>query len=117
MKGKEARGTALKQARDLFVQLGQKDEAQPLCWVARAWAAECLREMNSAVDAKKEFDAVQDAVKKLPAAAAGRGWGGSSRPAPSSSPPRARPGFARPRRRWSSGSPSRRTGPPARPRR
>lgn len=71
VKGKEARGAALKQARQLFVQLGRKDEAQPLCWVARAWAAECLREMDSAVAAKKEFDAIRDAVKKVPAAAAG----------------------------------------------
>ena len=116
-KGKVARGNALKQARDLFVQLGQKDETNPMCWVARAWAAECLREMDSAVAARKEFDAVQDAAKKFPAAAAGRGWRGSSRPAPSSSPPRARPGFARPRPPWNSGSPNPPTGPPARPRR
>lgn len=70
-KDKEARGNALKQARELFVQLGKKDAAGELGWVAKAWAAECLREMDSAVAARKEFDAVHDAAKKSAAAAAG----------------------------------------------
>ncbi len=70
-KGREARGNALKQARDLFVQLGKKEEAQSLGWVAKAWAAECLREMDSAVAARKEFDAVEAAGRKTAAAAAG----------------------------------------------
>ena len=70
-KGRGARSAALKQARDLFVQLGKKDESQPLGWVARAWAAECLREMDSVPAARKEFDAIEAAARKVPAAAAG----------------------------------------------
>ncbi|HET6575556.1 MAG TPA: hypothetical protein VFG68_18275 [Fimbriiglobus sp.] len=66
-----ARGNALKQARGLFVQLGKRDAAGPLAWVAKAWAAECLREMDSGVAARKEFDAVHDAAKKSAVAAAG----------------------------------------------
>jgi hypothetical protein len=67
----EARGNALKQARGLFKQLGDRDEGHPLCWVARAWVGECDREMDSAVEARKQFDAIKDAARRNPAAADG----------------------------------------------
>lgn len=67
----EARGKAIDLAKSLFDDLGRRDQYNPLCWVAKAWSAECEQEKDKPVDAKNAFDLIRTTAQKLPAAAQG----------------------------------------------
>ncbi|MBX3400400.1 MAG: hypothetical protein KF873_16830 [Gemmataceae bacterium] len=70
--GNEAveRGEALKQARQIFLDLSRQDTANPICWAARAWIGACELEIGDMGKAKSEFASLRADISKNPTAAA-----------------------------------------------
>ena len=63
------RAKAIDEARALFLALGDRDAAHPLCWVALAWVGECEAEKDSPVEAQKRFDVVKKEAVRAPTVA------------------------------------------------
>lgn len=66
-----ARGKQLEEAVKLFRQVAADDPAEPLHWVALAWAAECERDRGNPTEAERFAREVREAAGRNPAAAAG----------------------------------------------
>jgi hypothetical protein len=64
------RGAALKQARQIFLDLSRQDVANPICWAARAWVGACELESGDTGKAKAEFASLRAEISKNPTAAA-----------------------------------------------
>lgn len=66
------RAEALKQAKQIFLDLSRQDPTNPICWEARAWIGACELEMGDTGKAKDEFTKLRaDAGKYLAAGADG----------------------------------------------
>lgn len=63
------RGDQLKLAKKIFEDIMDKDDKEPLCWVARAWAAECTYRVGE--DATKAYQYLLSRQSNTPAASAG----------------------------------------------
>jgi|GEM_PF-1685899 len=55
---------AYKDARDFFTRLGEVDDKNPICWVAKAWAIECSYTLPEPPEAEKGATAFREAIKK-----------------------------------------------------
>ncbi len=55
---------AYKDARDFFTRLGEVDDKNPVCWVAKAWAIECSYTLPEPPEAEKGATAFREAMKK-----------------------------------------------------
>ena len=66
----EQRGNQFNAAKKVFEKLMYLDEKEPICWQARAWAAQCDFQAGEDENAKRAFAEIM-AKKAVPAAAAG----------------------------------------------
>lgn len=52
------RGEIVKKGGELLAKLGAKDEAQPICWQARAWRGKCFQEIDDPTSALVAYDKI-----------------------------------------------------------